>query len=418
MWSTLRQRDFALLWFGGLVSYIGNWAMLVALPLYVFDVTRSTFAAGAVVTALFAPLLLASAAGVFVDRWDRRTTVVRANLAMTVLTLPLLLVRGADTVGLVYACVVAVALAGLVVSPAENALLPRLVGRDRLMIANSLNSLNDNIARILGPAVGGLAMATVGFRGVVALNAVSFALAAALVSLIRTGHSTVEEQDAASHPVATSPQPSHPLRRLWLEWVAGLSQVRRSRVVTVVFVVTATALLGDAMFSALLAPWTAETFPVGSAVVLGLVNAARGVGGIVGGFVAAQASRRVRPGALLGWSAVVVGGVLAGMVLVPLKATVLAGAALLGVLAICWLASTNTILQTNIDDRYLGRVFATFSTTNAVMLTLGSLGAGALAETVGMSPLLLAAAALYSLAGVVALVAIRARHGSDAAPAT
>ena len=207
-WSTLFQRNFALLWFGGLASYIGDWAMLVALPLFVFEQTGSTLAAGSLLTAKFAPMLFSSVAGVFVDRWDRRRILVRANLAMTVLTLPLLIpvTSAAESASLwiVYLSVIATSLAGLVVKPAENSLLPTLVGRDRLMVANSLNALNDNIARIAGPALGGLIAAYAGFAGVVIVNAACYAGAALLVALIRISPtSTPNRDDGQASPRAT-----------------------------------------------------------------------------------------------------------------------------------------------------------------------------------------------------------------------
>jgi MFS family permease len=69
------------LWFGGLISMMGDWAMFAALPFYAYEQTNSAFASGAVLTALTVPgLLFGTVAGVFVDRWDRRRTMVLANL--------------------------------------------------------------------------------------------------------------------------------------------------------------------------------------------------------------------------------------------------------------------------------------------------------------------------------------------------
>lgn len=102
--------------------------MLVALPLFVFEQTGSTLAAGSLLTAKFAPMLFSSVAGVFVDRSDRRRILVRANLAMTVLTLPLLIsvTSAAESASLwiVYLSVIATSLAGLVVKPAETPCCP------------------------------------------------------------------------------------------------------------------------------------------------------------------------------------------------------------------------------------------------------------------------------------------------------
>ena len=91
MLATLRQRDFALLWFGGLISIMGDWMLLVALPIYVYGLTGSALATGAMFAAGLLPnVILGSVAGVFVDRWDRKRTMVAANLLMAVSLLPLL----------------------------------------------------------------------------------------------------------------------------------------------------------------------------------------------------------------------------------------------------------------------------------------------------------------------------------------
>src|SRR6201986_749013 len=84
MLATLRQRNFALLWFGSLISFVGDWVLLIALPVYIYDLTGSTLATGAMFIAQTLPrLLFGSLAGVFVDRWDRRWTMIVANLACT-----------------------------------------------------------------------------------------------------------------------------------------------------------------------------------------------------------------------------------------------------------------------------------------------------------------------------------------------
>jgi MFS family permease len=92
------------------------------------------------------------------------------------------------------------------------------------------------------------------------------------------------------------------------------------------------------------------------------------------------------------------------MVAVPLVVVSMAGAVLLGVLAVGWLASQQTLLQTNVADRYLGRAFGAFNTTNALTLLLGTLLAGALADFAGVPSLLYMSAVLYSAAGALALL--------------
>ena len=94
----LRNRNFRLLWLGGFVSLIGDWALVVALPFEVYRRTDSTLAtAGIVLASLIPAFLFSSPAGVLVDRWDRRRLMVWVNVASAVALLPLMTV---DALGL------------------------------------------------------------------------------------------------------------------------------------------------------------------------------------------------------------------------------------------------------------------------------------------------------------------------------
>jgi MFS family permease len=91
--SALRQRDFALLWTAGLISIAGDYALIIALPLLAYALTGSAVATGGVFAASLLPRVpLGSIARVFVDRWDRKRTMVTAGLPRAVLLLPLLAV--------------------------------------------------------------------------------------------------------------------------------------------------------------------------------------------------------------------------------------------------------------------------------------------------------------------------------------
>src|SRR5688572_6970774 len=119
MWTLLRRRNFALLWTGGLISLAGDWVLFVGLPLYVYDRTGSTLATGAMFLARLVPeMLLASVAGVFVDRWDRRRTLVIANLLLGAALLPVLLGAAVGMLWIVYAASVLAATLAQFVAPA------------------------------------------------------------------------------------------------------------------------------------------------------------------------------------------------------------------------------------------------------------------------------------------------------------
>src|SRR5919202_4335568 len=185
MLAVLRQRNFALLWFGQLISLVGDWVLLLALPFFVYELTGSTLATGGIFMALTLPrLALGSVAGVFVDRWDRRRTMIAADLARAAVLLLLLLVRSPGQVWLVYVAAFLEAAISHFFSPAKNALLPRLVGEEQLVPANSLNSLSESLTRLVGPALGGVLFSALGIGPVVAIDSASFLVSGLLITLL------------------------------------------------------------------------------------------------------------------------------------------------------------------------------------------------------------------------------------------
>src|SRR5205807_160246 len=143
------------------------WVLHIGLPIYVYQLTGSALATGAMFAAGMLPsLLLGSVAGVFVDRWDRQRTMVIANGLLALSLLPLLAVHSASEVWIVYLVALVESTVAQFFRPAEAALLPNLVGEQDLVPANSLNALNGNLARLVGPPVGGAVAALFGLAGV------------------------------------------------------------------------------------------------------------------------------------------------------------------------------------------------------------------------------------------------------------
>ncbi|MBO0812616.1 MAG: MFS transporter [Microlunatus sp.] len=388
--GTLLQRDFGRLWLAGLISNLGSWMTTTALPVYVFQQTGSALATTTVFTVSVLPLLFSSAAGVLVDRWDRRRVLIASNIALGAVTAPLLL-AGSGRLWLVYACLFAQAVGQLTAAPAENALLPRLASEQQLPAANSLNALNDNLGRIIGPVLGTSLLAWSGFGAVVLTDVASFLTAAALVNTIT--------RSRAGSAGAFGPS----ARSLAAEWRTGLSVIRRSRLLTTVFAAAATALLGDAILSSLLAPFVATTLGAGGPV-LGVFLTIRGLGGVAGSVIVHRLVRSIAPGRLIACATTGLGLVVALLVVLPLVAAALVCAGFLGIFVVLWISSQQTLIQTTVADDCLGRVYGTLGTITAATLILGSILAGTLADVVGINTLFCAAAGCYATAGLIMIV--------------
>src|SRR4051812_36703625 len=245
MIATLRHRNFVLLWAGGLISMAGDWMLYIALPIYVYQLTNSTLATSLMFIAETVPrIVLGSVAGVFVDRWERKRTMVITNGLMALGLLPLLLVQSRDWVWIVYLVGFAQASVEQFFSPAKNAMLPNLVPEDQLVSANAANSLNNSLARLVGPALGGVVAGLLGLPGVILLDTASFVLAGTLIALI-----TVTSQPAKDAPAAEVP--TGLWLGVWREWVDGLRLIWRERLVATLMGITAITAIGEGIMGVL-----------------------------------------------------------------------------------------------------------------------------------------------------------------------
>lgn len=406
MLATLRNRDFCLLWFAGLISIMGDWVLYAALPLYAYQQTGSALASGAVFAAMTLPgILIGSVAGVFVDRWDRRRTMIYANLLQALALLPLFAVGVSGYLWPAYVVVFLISTASKFFSPAENALLPRLVGEEKLVSANSLNALNDNLARIAGPALGGMLVAYSGLVGIVIVDGLTFLLSAALIMLIRSreaGSRSASTRTTIAEVEISGTQSLEIVRSLWREWTEGLRAIWVHRMLKSLFAVIGIALLADSILGALLAPFVEDVLG-GGASAFGFLLTARGVGGLIGGTLVGYFSARVSTQRLLTISLFAFGigvAVLANVQGVPAALGVWL---LAGIPAVGWWASQQTLLQLSASDSNRGRIFGAYESSSALMLLAGSLAGGALADYLGIVRLLESAAVLYIVAGIVAV---------------
>lgn len=384
--TALRSRDFRYLWLAGLISDTGDWMLLVALPVLVYQLTGSSLGTSmAFLIELIPVVLIAPLAGRLADRSDHRTLLVAVSLGQAAALLPLL--AGAHLP--VLYCVIALqaALASLF-DPAKNALLPTLVAEGQLVNANSLIGLNQNLGRLVGAALGGAALMAGGLPVIVIGDAASFLLSAALIWGVRPANAT------APMSGAPSPRPGgHPFARRPVR--AGLA-------------VTAITATGQGLFIVLFVVFVARNLH-GDAAENGLLRAVQAIGAIAGGLVLTRAAR-VRPGRLAGLACLVFG---AAAVLTWNLPHVTTAEPVYAVLFICFgipgvamLSGLISSLQQATADGERGRVFAAFGAASAAGQAAGIVAAGILGDRLGAVPLLNVQAICYLAGGVAALAGI------------
>ncbi len=410
----LRHRTFGLLWVAGLISLTGDWLLGVALPVSVYRLTGSPAATSAVLAvSVGAALVAGTIAGVYVDRWDRRKVLVVANLLQVAAVLPLLAVTSAAQVWIVLVVAAVESTLGQFVAPAEHALLPQLVAQDDLGSANSLNTLNANIARLAGPALGAIVVAAAGLAGAAILDAASFAVAAVLVALIGGVH-RASAVASAPRPAGRRPRPDRvsAFARWRAELAGGLQAIWASRLVRALLVVLLITSVGEGVMGSLFAVF-ADRGLTGGATDIGWLMSAQAVGGIAGGILSAAFARRIRPVPML-----VVGYAVFGVIDVvifnlprwtPALAPQVGLFILIGIPGALAMAATMTLLQTEVADGLRGRVFAAFMVAQSAAALVGSGLAALLTDRLGVFTVLTAQGCGYVVAAGAFLVLARAR---------
>ena len=387
----------------GLVSQTGDWILGIGLAYYVYAETGSTLVSGSVLFVAFVPqILLGTVAGVFVDRWDRRNTMILANLAMAAALLPLLLVDS-STIWPIYPVMVTVNAIEQFFLPAEQAIIPTLVPEDRLLTANALNGQLAQVARLVGAGAGGLAAELGGLVTVVVLDLATYLIAATLLTLVPPRLSR-GPADGLAHDVGE--QVSGVLH----EWREGIALIRAQPTLRLLFAVAVTTSLGEGIFATLFAPYVRDVIS-GSAADYGGIMSTQAVGGVVAGFVVAAVGHRYTARGLFGWGLLVFGFLDLLLFVYPLvidevwPAFVLI--ALVGLPGAAAYAGRQTLMQTSTVDSHRGRIFGAFGAVVGLGVLTGVLTAGVLGDEVGIMPILAWQGLMYMLAGGLVLALMR-----------
>jgi predicted MFS family arabinose efflux permease len=414
-----RTPDLSLLLGAGLVSTTGDWVLGVGLAYAIYALTGSTLASAAALLSAFVPqVVVGSVAGVLVDRWDRRRTMVFTNLLLAVGLLPLLLVSGPGTIWLAYVVLAVEACLEVFFSPAEQAFLPRVVAEPDLVVANGLTGQVRNLARLVGSGLGGVAAAAGGIRAVALADALTFLLAAILVARIRTSGSVVSA--ASTRDDGTTDVVRGRLAALVREWREGVGTVARSRVVSTLVIALLVTSTGEGIMGTLFAPFVRHVLH-GSGQVYGVITGVQAIGGLVGGFAVTVVAERWSPVVMVWVGSIVFGLVDLAIFCYPLlwvnpwPAAV--GMVAVGLPGAVVVAGTMTLFQRFTTDESRGRVFSLLSLAQSVSVVVGSLLAGLLGGPSGIIPVLALQGVGYVVAGFLVLARLGTRKASlDLAP--
>ena len=282
---SLRQRNFRLFWFGQLISLMGTMMQITGQVWLVLVLTHSAWQLGLVGALQAMPILLFSIfAGVFADRWSKRHVLLVTQVAAMLQALLLWVLIATGTIQLWHLYVLAMLL-GLTNSlgrPASRAFVVELVGRKDLPNAIALNSSLTSLARIVGPALGGIIIAASGVSMLFLLNALSFLPVIVGLALIKSH----ELHAQTLQPVITNERQS-----TWQSLREGVNYVWNTPTLLLVILVVGLVLLFGSNFNVVLPLFATDVLHVG-ATGFGFLSAATGIGALLSALWLAWSNRQ------------------------------------------------------------------------------------------------------------------------------
>ena len=399
MRALLLNRNLPLVLGAGMISQLGDWALLLGLPLFVYGRTHSIALSGALLTADLLPRLIGSPVmGVLADRWNRRLALVGADLFRAGLLLALLITAAGGPIWLVFVVAVLEASASQLFVAAEGALLPGIVPREHLLRANSLMAVGNNTIRLVGPPLGGLLFAVLGLTAAAIVDSASFVVSASLLLAVRL-------PGAARTASRTDSDAARGVAAFVHELADGARCLLTSRVFEALCVVLVAVMVAQGMLQTLLVPFVIDVLHY-DATEFGILAAAQGLGGLLGALALTALSRHVTSGRVVGAALVLSAAFLVGFLVARPLALSAAALFLVGVPMVVASAWVETYYQEQISNELLGRVLGLTETVTSVGFLIGVGVASLLGSRLGIVPVMLAAAAVLLGTGVFAVVAL------------
>jgi MFS family permease len=392
--SALAHRTFRRFWIGAFSSNIGSWMQNVALGVFAYDISHSSVYVAALGFAQLGPsFVLAMVGGALADMVDRRAMVIACQTEQMIMSLVLAWAAAASHPSrvFVFLCVLAVGVGQALNGPVFSAVLPMLVGRRDMPGAISLQSVQMNLSRVLGPALGGLLFPLVHAWGIFVVNAATYIFVIVAVLTVRL------------------PKPDKGRgESVWRRLSGGLAVARNDRLIRACILTIFAISFFCLPFIGLMPVLAATDLHLNpTSALYGALYAAFGLGAALGAvsvgtiFVERDRPRLVRVGLVL------FAGALAGFGLVRNPAGGFGLAPIVGYTYFLTVTSLSTTLQENLDDRVRGRVMALWIMAFGGTVPLGLMASGPLVAITSVTAVLSIGAGV----ALVLAVAVRLRPG-------
>ncbi len=386
---SLRHRDFRYLWFSILGTSSGQWMEQIAVAWLVLDLTDSPTMVGLVFGARSLPsLFLSPLGGVIADRADRRMVLVVSQTFAALLAgvMAVLSLTGVLELWHIFALISGFGMMWSINNPARHALIPQLVPREDLMNAIALNATGFNVSRSIGPFIGAIFLATIGFGGTFVVASALYASVLFITLSIRTRRPPVALAKASV---------VEDLR-------AGVRYVRAHKDILTLIVLAMFPIVIGMPYMALM-PVFARDVLGQSEFGFGLMMACAGMGSLAGTITLASLTNLRRGGLALLTTGLVFGIAIFAFGLSKNYILSLVILVFVGGASMMYLSVSNILIQLRVDDAMRGRVMSILMMEFGLM-PLGAMAAGGLAELTSPGAVVMTMGLILAAAAVTAMV--------------
>jgi len=393
-----RNRNFVALWLGQTISFVGDYFYILAVPIMVERLTGSMKMVGlSVIFNALPMLLLGPVAGVFVDRWDRKRTMIVSDILRGLLVLTFLTVRTADQVWVYYLAGFLMSCVGRFFFPSQNAMLPLIVrDEDDLLAANGLMQMVQTVGFLAGPAMAGFAIGFWGEQVAFIFDSLTFVISAGAILTMTVPRTRVDHKTTQGRELAS----------VWADMRDGIRYLFGNQTMVGILISLAVIQLGVGAIHVVWIPYLQRTFGVG-AEGLGIVDSAQGGGMLLGavllGFLSARLPKRV----LIAWSIVLIGLFFAGIGMAPTFGLIVAINFSIGVMLVPAQSGLMAMMQLAVPNLKRGRVSSTLNALTTAAGLLSMAAAASLADQIGPRPIYIICGLIIATGGLVGLAVLK-----------
>jgi MFS family permease len=382
--EVLKIRALRNLWLAQVVSVFGDFLAIFAVLAYVsFNLKASAAEVTLITVSFMIPFaLIGPVAGVFVDRWNVKRTMISSDLIRAVLVILLVF---ATSLGQIYSILFLMSAVSAFFVPAQTVTLRSIVPPEGLLSANALIQQAFQLMRIISPALAGAMVGWFGASSCYYIDTASYLFSASMIATI-----------FISREPTIPPKGSHPLKNVLSDLLVGVRFIFTHATISFVILAMAAGMFAISCFGPLIAIYVRDELKA-TTLAFGIINSLIGVGMISGSLYINRFAKSVSKTHLALWGLFTMGVFV--LVLAGFKNFFAAGASMFGVGigVILVVVSAQTLMQGQTPMELIGRVSSSFMAVLSVAQLIGLVFSGSLAQTLGIRNLFYASAAMLFL---------------------